>query len=139
MSLRSMVNSEPWEEEDDGYTDSDELNDPRGSEHDRHVESERDVYRDMRPVSPPPAVGAQGHAGDPVSLGYLTLDEAKILFNLFVKHFNVAMPILDPITHTHGTYSSHCVLVPTSAELADHQILYATIRLSYTRLSVSES
>lgn len=45
---------------------------------------------------------AMGHAGDPLSLGYVTLEEAKILYNLFVKNFNIAMPILDPVVHTHG-------------------------------------
>jgi hypothetical protein len=97
-----MVNQEPWEEDESGYTDSDELNDPRSSDRDRLMESERDVHGGIAPPSPV-ANGAQGHAGDPVSLGYLTLDEAKVLFNLFVKHFNVAMPVMDPITHTHGT------------------------------------
>jgi len=104
MSLRSMVNSEPWEQ-DEEYTDSDELDD-RSAERERHPDNDRDTYRSIPPSAAAPVAnggGSQNHAGDPVSLGFLTLEEAKVLFTLFMKHFNIAMPLLDPATHTHGT------------------------------------
>lgn len=104
MSLRSMVNSGPWEEEDDAYTDTDELPD-------RSIDRERlppDSDHEVNRIPPPSSSGGHGHAGDPVALGYLTLEEAKVLFNLFLKNFNIAMPLLDPATHTHGMSITSC-------------------------------
>jgi hypothetical protein len=92
-------------------------------------------------------------SGDPVSLGYVTLEEAKVLFNLYMKHFNIVMPFLDPPKYTHGSFFSFSSPRPTvtqsrkasrngeafqkSKELIIPQILYATTRLSCTRSFVS--
>lgn len=124
MSLRSMVNSEPWDGDDDeGYTDSDEAADDivsaelerqreRERERDRMMrerERDRDRSRERPPSShapippPPPAANGHGHVGDPVSLGYVTLEEARVLFDMFVTSFNPSLPVLDAIIHTHGT------------------------------------
>lgn len=123
MSLRSMVNSEPWDgDEDEIYTESEadglptelELEREREQrERDReHLLRERNHSRERPPSShgavlpPPPAANGHGHAGDPVSLGYVTLDDARILFDLFVNNFNTAMAVIDPVVHTHGALQS---------------------------------
>lgn len=85
MSLRSMVHQEPWEgEEDDSvYTDTELRHEDREAIDRSPVDVRHDI--DRRPASSN-AYASNGHlnAGDPVSLGYLTLEEAKTLFTVYV-------------------------------------------------------
>lgn len=83
MSLRSMVHPEPWEgdDEDSVYTDNELRHEEREIE--RSPIDSRLEAGDRRPASSHAyASNGQANAGDPVSLGYLTLDEAKTLFSV---------------------------------------------------------
>lgn len=86
------MHADPWdgEEDDDEYS---EASAPRGLPR-SELPREREVverspraefHRDLRPATAgaPIAAGVNGHQGDdPVSLGYVTLDEARSFFNV---------------------------------------------------------
>lgn len=78
-----MVHPEPWEgdDEDSVYTDNELRHEEREIE--RSPIDSRLEAGDRRPASSHAyASNGQANAGDPVSLGYLTLDEAKTLFSV---------------------------------------------------------
>lgn len=90
MSLRSMVHPEPWEgdEEDSVYTDTELRHDDRDAERSPMDSRLGDNDHHRRPPSSHAYAsnnGGQANAGDPVSLGYLTLEEAKTLFTVWVE------------------------------------------------------
>ncbi|KAL1406109.1 hypothetical protein Q8F55_007792 [Vanrija albida] len=129
MSLRSMVHAEPWDEADDeeAYSEDDRTEATRdgvagclGAErdHDDHHAATHHHHAHI----------ANGHhAGDPVSSGYISLEDARVLFAAFIKHFNAAMPIVDPVVHTHDVVREEAPFLYTVILCITSRYLSSTI------------
>ncbi|BEJ15341.1 hypothetical protein CspHIS471_0411080 [Cutaneotrichosporon sp. HIS471] len=108
-SLKRMVDVWEADDEDDGYSETSAIRHaprpepPRSREYvERSPRAE--FMRELRPTGTAGSVGpANGHRGadEPVAVNLITVEEGRIFFDLFVKHFNRAMAIIDPVIHTH--------------------------------------
>ncbi|KAL7422098.1 hypothetical protein Q5752_002741 [Cryptotrichosporon argae] len=113
MSLRTMLESDHSSDADDDRADDDR--------------ADVDVDAAWPAELPMPAphgldlsrAGVVAPAGggpdpDPVSAGLVDAAEAGALFDLFLRHFNPNMPLLDPAVHTHDAVRADCTLLYTA-------------------------
>ncbi|OWZ36828.1 hypothetical protein C351_04693 [Cryptococcus neoformans c8] len=91
MSLRHMLGEEP---DDDGSVDEEVSRDELLDE---EVDGESSRKRSRVAVQK-----GSDLVDDPIRAGFVTEEEGRALFHLYLTHMNTSLPMLDPSFHTHN-------------------------------------